>query len=75
MTEHLGHDMHQAPAGGAGNVRNGIRPKTVLTGASGEVTIKVPRDRNDTFEPVVVAKRQRRPSDVDAVATPCTPRG
>jgi len=28
----------------------------------------VPRDRAGTFEPVIVAKRQRRLSDVDAVA-------
>jgi putative transposase len=60
MTEHLGHDKHRAPAGGAANVRNGTRPKTVLTEAAGQVTIEVPRDRAGTFSPVIVAKRQRR---------------
>ncbi len=67
MTDHLGHVKHQAPAGGAENVRNGTRAKTVQTDAAGEVTIEVPRDRAGTFAPVIVAKRQRRLSDVDAV--------
>ena len=68
MTDHLGHPKHQAPDGGAGNIRNGTRGKTVLTDAAGEVSIEVPRDRAGTFEPVIVKKRQRRLSDVDAVA-------
>jgi len=68
MTEHLGHEKHHAPAGGAVNIRNGTRPKTVLTDAAGEVTIEVPRDRAGTFAPVIVKKRQRRLSDVDAIA-------
>ncbi len=68
LTDHLGHAKHQAPAGGAGNIRNGTRSKTVLTDAAGEVTIEVPRDRAGTFDPVIVKKRQRRLSDVDAVA-------
>ncbi|MGL4742796.1 MAG: transposase, partial [Dermatophilaceae bacterium] len=68
MTEHVGHEKHHAPAGGADNVRNGTRPKTVLTDAAGQVEIEVPRDRAGTFEPVIVKKRQRRLTDVDAVA-------
>jgi len=68
MTDHLGHAKHRAPDGGAGNIRNGTRPKTVLTDAAGEVTIEVPRDRAGTFEPVIVKKRQKRLTDVDAVA-------
>ena len=68
ITDHLGHAKHQAPEGGAVNIRNGTRPKTVLTDAAGEVTIEVPRDRAGTFEPVIVKKRQRRLNDVDAVA-------
>ena len=68
MTDHLGHAKHQAPAQAAGNIRNGSRDKTVVTDAAGEVRIGVPRDRAGTFEPVIVKKRQRRLSDVDAVA-------
>ncbi len=68
ITDHLGHAKHQTPEGGAGNIRNGTRPKTVLTDAAGEVRIEVPRDRAGTFDPVIVKKRQRRLTDVDAVA-------
>jgi transposase-like protein len=68
MTDHLGHVKHRGPEGGAENIRNGTRAKTVLTDAAGEVVIEVPRDRAGTFEPVIVKKRQRRLSDVDAVA-------
>jgi hypothetical protein len=51
MTEHLGHDKHGPVGNETGNVRNGTRPKTVLTEASGRVGIEVPRDRHGTFEP------------------------
>jgi putative transposase len=68
MSEHLGHEKHGTPAAEGGNIRNGTRAKTVLTDAAGEVTIEVPRDRAGTFAPVVVAKRQRRLTDVDAIA-------
>jgi putative transposase len=65
MTEHLGHDKHAPPGNETGNVRNGTRPKTVLTEGSGQVGIEVPRDREGTFEPQIVRKRQRRLSGVD----------
>lgn len=68
MTEHLGHEKHQPTVAAGGSVRNGTRPKTVLTDAAGAVTMEVPRDRAGTFEPVIVAKRQRRLTDVDAIA-------
>ena len=69
MTEHLGYDKHHPPAESSpGNVRNGTGAKTVLSDAAGEVSVQVPRDRAGTFEPVIVKKRQRRLSDVDAVA-------
>jgi len=63
MTEHLGHERHGQPV--AGNVRNGTRPKTVLTEGTGQVGIEVPRDRAGTFEPQIVKKRQRRLAGVD----------
>jgi transposase-like protein len=65
LTEHLGHER-RAPAAG-GNVRNGTRSKTVLTEASGHVEIDVPRDRDGSFEPQIVRKRQRRLSGVDEI--------
>jgi putative transposase len=67
MTEHLGHEKHGRPAAGTGNVRNGTRPKSVLTEASGQVGIEVPRDREGTFEPQIVKKRQRRLTGVDEI--------
>jgi transposase-like protein len=65
MTEHLGHEKNGLVAGGTGNVRNGTRGKTVLTEASGQVAIEVPRDRDGSFEPQIVKKRQRRLTGVD----------
>ena len=41
-------------------MRNGTRPKTVISPTTGPVTIQVPRDRDGTFTPVIVPKRHRR---------------
>ena len=43
LTDHLGHEKHHQPTGEGGNLRNGTRPKTVLTDAAGEVRIAVPK--------------------------------
>ena len=68
LTEHLGHEKHQAPeVRDTTNVRNGTRPKTVLTEATGQLQIEVPRDRHGTFEPQIVKKRQRRLTGVDEI--------
>jgi transposase-like protein len=67
MTEHLGHERNTPSGNEAGNVRNGSRPKTVLTEATGQVGIEVPRDRDGTFEPQIVKKRQRRLNGVDEI--------
>jgi putative transposase len=65
LTEHLGYEKHDPAGDGSGNVRNGTRPKTVLTESSGPVEIDVPRDRAGSFEPQIVKKRQRRLNGVD----------
>ena len=67
ITEHLGYEKHGRPAAGSGNARNGTRPKTVLTESTGQVGIEVPRDRDGTFEPQIVRKRQRRLAGVDEI--------
>ena len=68
MTEHLGHEKHRAPdERDSANVRNGTRPKTVLTEATGQVEIDVPRDREGSFQPQIVKKRQRRLTGVDEI--------
>ena len=59
LTDHLGYEPHQEPPGGAGNTRNGTSPKTLVT-EHGQVPIEAPRDRDGSFEPKIVRKRQRR---------------
>jgi putative transposase len=68
MTEHIGHEKNQVDEGREStNVRNGSRGKTVVSDAAGEVRIDVPRDREGTFEPQIVKKRQRRLTEVDEI--------
>ena len=67
MSEHLGYEKHDPAGAGTGNIRNGTRGKSVLTEASGQVEIEVPRDRAGTFEPQIVRKRQRRFNGVDQI--------
>src|SRR3954462_4954140 len=68
LTEHLGHEKNQTEEGREStNVRNGARSKAVVSDAAGEVTIDVPRDRDGTFEPRIVKKRQRRLNEVDEI--------
>src|SRR6478672_12023302 len=59
LTDHLGYERHQEPPGGAGNQRNGSTPKTLVT-EHGPVQVNTPRDREGSFEPRLVRKRQRR---------------
>jgi transposase-like protein len=64
LTEHLGYPPGQAPPGGRGNVRTGATPKTVSTDL-GPVAINTPRDRQGSFEPRLVKKRQTRLAGLD----------
>ena len=60
LTDHLGYEPHQEPPGGAGNTRNGkTKPKTLITD-HGHVQIEAARDRDGSFEPQLVRKRERR---------------
>ena len=59
LTDHLGYEPHHEPAGGTGNTRNGTSPKTLIT-EHGKVPLDAPRDRDGSFEPQIVRKRQRR---------------
>jgi putative transposase len=59
LTDHLGYEPHREPPGGGGNTRNGSTPKTLAT-EHGPVEIKTPRDRDGSFDPKLVRKRQRR---------------
>lgn len=57
MTEHLGYEKNDRAGHGSGNSRNGKSKKTLKT-ERGEVDIEVPRDRNGSFDPEIVKKRQ-----------------
>jgi putative transposase len=62
MTDHLGHPPGGRPQGP--NLRNGSTAKTVQTDL-GPVEINTPRDRDGSFEPKLVAKRQTRLAGLD----------
>ena len=64
LTEHLGYPPGQAPPGGAGNLRNGSTQKTVQT-ELGPVPVRTPRDRQGSFDPKLVGKRQTRLAGLD----------
>lgn len=57
MTDHLGYEKHDVAGRGTGNSRNGHSKKTLKTDR-GEVDIGVPRDRDASFDPKVVPKRE-----------------
>src|SRR3954451_17023160 len=67
MADHVGYDKHAVEGRNRANSRNGKRSKTALTDSCGEVSIDVPRDRDGSFEPQLVKKRQRRLGEVDEV--------
>jgi putative transposase len=74
MDEHLGYARHAVEGRNSGNSRIGTRSKTVLT-EIGEVEIEVPRDRDGSFEPRIVAKRQRRLAGVDELVVSLAAKG
>jgi putative transposase len=59
LAAHLGYGRHEVDGRGSGNSRNGYIAKTVQTGI-GPVPLQVPRDRNGTFEPLLIPKRAGR---------------
>ena len=72
MDEHLGYSKHERSS--EANARNGHRAKTVTTEA-GPVEIEVPRDREGSFEPQFVRKRQRRLGGVNGIVLSLSARG
>ena len=63
MDSHLGYQNNERGEKQSTNRRNGYTQKTLKT-MTGDVPIQVPRDRDGSFEPVVVPKRKR---DVSAI--------
>jgi transposase-like protein len=74
ITDHLGYDKHDPAGANSGNSRNGARAKTVLTDV-GPVEVEVPRDRQGSFEPQIVRKRQRRLSGVEDLVLSLSAKG
>jgi putative transposase len=60
MDEHLGYEKNSNAGDHSGNSRNGYTGKTVIDGENNEYELEVPRDRNSTFEPIIIPKREKR---------------
>lgn len=60
MDEHLGYKKNDNAGDNSGNSRNGYTTKTVITDDNDTVEVQVPRDRNSTFEPVIIPKHEKR---------------
>ncbi len=58
LTEHLGYEKYFTSGKNSGNSRNGRGCKT-LKNDNGEIEITVPRDRNGTFDPIIIKKYER----------------
>lgn len=58
LTEHLGYEKHSPEGNNNGNNRNGKTYKTIKTD-EGQIDLTIPRDRNSTFDPVVVKKYEK----------------
>lgn len=74
MDDHVGYAKGDPAGSGSGNSRNGKRTKTVVTEVS-PVDIDVPRDRDGTFEPKIVRKRQRRLDGIDELVLSLSAKG
>lgn len=59
MDSHLGYEKHSPEGVNSGNSRNGKGSKRVKT-TLGEIDLEVPRDRNSSFEPILIPKRSRK---------------
>ena len=60
MDTHLGYVKNDNAGDNTGNSRNGHTGKSVIMDDNSTVEIEVPRDRNSTFEPVIIPKHERR---------------
>lgn len=72
LTAHLGYERHERAR--TGNARNGTSPKKLVTEA-GSIDLDVPRDRDASFEPVVVRKGQRRLDGIEKLIVSLYARG
>jgi len=64
MKEHLGYEKHRAKEKPGDNSRNGFSKKTLKT-SIGDIPLDVPRDRESSFDPVIVPKHQRMSARIE----------
>lgn len=62
LTAHLGHDQRDTPR--SENIRNGYSEKTIKT-SDGSHRIKIPRDRESSFDPVIIPKHKSIGQDLE----------
>lgn len=65
MNDHLGYSKHSPEGTNSGNSRNGHNEKTVKS-VFGEMDLKTPGDRQSTFSPELVKKRQKDISGIES---------
>ena len=66
LTEHLGYEKNEKSSKRRTNTRNGTTPKTIKT-SGGEFLIDTPRDRDGSFDPVIVPKHKRMSEKLEEV--------
>jgi len=64
LNDHLGYEKHQARGKPGDNSRNGFSKKTLKTNI-GDIPLDVPRDRESSFDPVIVPKHQRMSARIE----------
>jgi transposase-like protein len=74
LDSHLGYEKHSPEGINSGNSRNGKSSKKVKT-TMGEVELEIPRDRNSTFEPVLIPKRSRTVEGIEEIVISLYARG
>lgn len=74
LSEHLGYDKYSVDGKNSGNSRNG-KGRKMLKSKSGELIIEVPRDRNGSFEPLVVPKRHGVIDKIESIIVSLYARG
>lgn len=65
IDEHLGYEKSDKTGNKSGNSRNGYGKKKIIS-EWGESEISVPRDRNGSFSPIAIEKRQTRTNDIES---------
>lgn len=58
LSEHLGYEKHSPAGKNSGNSRNGKSKKTIKSD-QGKIELKIPRDRNSSFDPVILEKYKK----------------